>query len=435
MKGKKGDAGTNIAALILLIALFIILFMLSIPTDLREDLLPGSSSGINTDESNRDKNIDSGTVLLSAAPGKVTPFEETTIIKDLVPALLYSRLEKDTLDIATSISLERNLFTEVDRTFNFDLVDTENIKNLDLFFFAVSGEGKLKIELNGELVFEDTIDSSKIPIKLTVNELKNRNKLRFISTRGFFSDDYKLNDVKLIINRRLENKLASRDFSLTENEKDGLEDVTLNYFVNCLSLDEQGSLEINLNNRLLFNDIIFCDSGINKLDISPDRVKSGLNNMEFRINRGDYQLDDIEIELNIGEKSFPKYNFELEDDDLDRIVGICDSGFDRCLRECDFDCDTDSCFDSCTDDCELDFDCEKDSDVFLRVDFKEERKETRKRAKITINEETISFDTIDPFYERDISDFLVRGNNIIKIVPQNSFEVKLMRVFLDRSNN
>jgi len=433
MKHKRGEAGTNIAALILLIALFILLFMAFIPVDLREQLLPGSSRGSTNQVNDRGVEITGEEkVLLSASPGRVSPFEEVTSIKRFTPVLLFSRLEKEIIDISTTISLEKNLFTESDRIFEFSLNNKESIEKLDLLFFIVEGSGNIKVELNGEIVFEDSLESSKIPISLPVNNLKDKNKLRFISTKGFFGDGYKLNEIKLIVNRRSENKMAFRDFSVTDDEKDGLEDVILSYFVNCLSLQEQGTLTINLNNRLLFSDFVFCDSGINTIDISPDRIKPGLNRLEFKIDKGDYQLDDVEMELNIGEKEFPKYNFEVEDDEFDRIIGRCEVGFDRCIRECDFDCRSDVCFDRCTEDCEIDFGCEKEFDVILRIDFEGERKDTRKRAKITINEETVSFDVVDSFYERDISGFIRRGDNIIKIIPRDSFEIRLMRVFLDR---
>ncbi|MBI2663074.1 hypothetical protein HYX15_00920 [Candidatus Woesearchaeota archaeon] len=430
MKSKRGEAGTNIAALILITALLIVLYIVSIPVDLREELLPGTSSGGINNGGDRIDFIDSEKVLLSAFPGEVTPFGEESVVKEFVPVLLYSRLEKSTIDLSKTTTLEKSFFIENDRSFEFDLNDVENIEKFELFLFVVKGKGKVKIELNGNLVFEDEIESSRIPISLPINGLRNKNELKLISSRGF-GDDYQLNDIKLIVTTRSNNKVASRDFSLTDNEKNGLEGLTLSYFVNCLSLKEQGRLSMTLNNRLLFNDFVFCDSGLNKIDISPDRVKSGLNRFEFNIDRGDYQLDDIQVELSIGEISFPKYNFQVDDEDFDRTTGLCGTGFDRCIRECDFDCGTDSCFDRCTEDCEFDFDCKGDSNIILRLDFKDERGSKIKRANIAINEDTVSFDVVDSFYERDISSFVRRGDNAIKIIPKTSFEIERLTIFLE----
>ena len=431
MKNKKGDAGTNIAALVLLIGLFILLFMLVIPQDLREELLPGTSTGTSRRTDERDTFNGAEKVLLSSFPGSVSPFENVATLKELTPALLYSRLEKETIDLSNTITLDKNLFTEVDRSFNFDLANINDIEKLELFMFVIEGEGDLRIELNGEIAFDNELDSSNIPLRLPINELRNKNKLRFVSSRGFLSEEYKLDEIKLIVTRKLENKVVVREFSITDKEKNGLDDVTLAYFVNCLSLKEQGTLNVNLNNRLLFNDFVFCDSGLNVIDLSPDRVKSGLNRLEFKIDRGDYQLDDIEVELLIGEQDFPKYNFKIEDEDFDESTGLCGRGFDRCIKECDFDCRTDSCFDRCTDDCEFEFDCRKNSEIILRLDFKEEREGKIKRANIAINEETIAFDVVDSSYERDISPFINRGDNIIKIIPKTSFEIERLIVFLD----
>ena len=431
MKNKKGDAGTNIAALVLLIGLFILLFMLVIPQDLREELLPGTSTGTSRRTDERDTFNGAEKVLLSSFPGAVSAFENVATLKELTPALLYSRLEKETIDLSNTITLDKNLFTEVDRSFNFDLANINDIEKLELFMFVIKGEGDLRIELNGEIAFDNELDSSNIPLRLPINELRNKNKLRFVSSRGFLSEEYKLDEIKLIVTRKLENKVVVREFSITDKEKNGLDDVTLAYFVNCLSLKEQGTLNVNLNNRLLFNDFVFCDSGLNVIDLSPDRVKSGLNRLEFKIDRGDYQLDDIEVELLIGEQDFPKYNFKIEDEDFDESTGLCGRGFDRCIKECDFDCRTDSCFDRCTDDCEFEFDCRKNSEIILRLDFKEEREGKIKRANIAINEETIAFDVVDSSYERDISPFINRGDNIIKIIPKTSFEIERLIVFLD----
>jgi hypothetical protein len=431
MKNKKGDAGTNIAALVLLIGLFILLFMLVIPQDLREELLPGTSTGTSRRTDERDTFNGAEKVLLSSFPGAVSAFENVATLKELTPALLYSRLEKETIDLSNTITLDKNLFTEVDRSFNFDLANINDIEKLELFMFVIEGEGDLRIELNGEIAFDNELDSSNIPLRLPINELRNKNKLRFVSSRGFLSEEYKLDEIKLIVTRKLENKVVVREFSITDKEKNGLDDVTLAYFVNCLSLKEQGTLNVNLNNRLLFNDFVFCDSGLNVIDLSPDRVKSGLNRLEFKIDRGDYQLDDIEVELLIGEQDFPKYNFKIEDEDFDESTGLCGRGFDRCIKECDFDCRTDSCFDRCTDDCEFEFDCRKNSEIILRLDFKEEREGKIKRANIAINEETIAFDVVDSSYERDISPFINRGDNIIKIIPKTSFEIERLIVFLD----
>tara|TARA_Y100000310_G_scaffold218438_1_gene219734 strand:+ start:10223 stop:11458 length:1236 start_codon:yes stop_codon:yes gene_type:complete len=390
---KKRGQG-DIAALVLLLGLFILLFMLFVPIDVREELLPGSSETSSRGDS-RDFVLNGGEkTLLNVIPGKVTPFKKRIITKDINPISIFSRLEKDSIELSNKLVLNRNIFTENFEEFEFNLDNSDNVEGLSLFFFILENEGRLKVELNNILVFDDEVSTEEVPIKLPVGNLRDRNRIKILVNRGIIGG-YSLNDVQLKTDTRENNKLVERNIFLTKTEKSNLEDVNLQFFNNCLSLKTQGTLVVAINNNIVFNDILFCDSTQFTLEISPSKLRSGDNLISFRLNKGDYQLDDIELDLELSEIDFPKYNFEIANDEFEDI----EDGF---------------------------------LDAVLRLEFKDKRtSKGRKRAKISVNEESLSFDTIESSFERNISSLILRGSNIVKLVPRNEFEVDSLIVFLD----
>lgn len=229
----------------------------------------------------------------------------------------------------------------------------------------------------------------------------------------------------------------------------------LKYFIDCRTIGEskQGMLTLLLNNRLLSSNRAFCDVGLVSQDIDKNRLLSGVNTLEFKIDKGDYSIEDIILELEVAEKIFPKYEFNINDVQFEAIEGTCDEEDSfECLKDCRRDCREDcrddcggddnicyeDCKDDCYDDCQLDCDisiCDRDIIAKLEMNFKDERgKRERKKATVTINEDEIHFDTHDKSFEVDISEFVRRGSNFIKIVPRVTFEIEHLRVFLEEEN-
>jgi hypothetical protein len=181
-------------------------------------------------------------------------------------------------------------------------------------------------------------------------------------------------------------------------------------------------LTILVNNKLLRSDYVVCDVGLQSLGINKINLISGDNTLEFRIDKGDYRLEDMELDLNLMEKYFPKYSFEVSDDDFDKISNYC---YETCVYDCDRNCETDRCYDLCVDDCAGDCDIKR---VNLGMLF---GNDGRKKAAITINEFEINFDVYDIDYYVDITKYIRRGSNYIKIIPKNNFEIDYLRIFLD----
>ena len=290
--------------------------------------------------------------------------------------------------------------------------DPSTIESANLVFFVNKAGDDIQIELNGFEIYDAGLNQNSLPINLPANLLKESNNLRFIVKSGFFSNQYEITDVKVSLTKKLEKKVASRSFSLTEGEKKGVERATLSYFVNCLSIEDQGTITIFLNDKLLYSDFASCDVDFQNLDIPLNKLKTGFNSLEFRIDSGDYVVDDPAIILEMAERNYPIYNFEVDDSVYRVLFNSC---YDQCVFDCERECSSTLCLGECIDECS---DTCNTGKAVLVLRFAGDR---RKVAAITINEFELNIDTFAPLYEADITGFLRRGSNSIKIITKAEF--------------
>lgn len=376
---KRGQDAGGVAIFVILLAIFIIIYVLLAPVEERERLL-GIEEGV-TEE----KEIGNEQVILSVEPGKVTALEKSEYSININPISLYSRIEEESIKLADSLKIAKGLFKEEFKSLSFTL--DKDVEELKLFFFIKSGKGDLIIELNGNIVYEGKITSTDVPIDLPKTYLRKNNILKFKT--GFF-DKYELINLNLKQWYKTQKTKSVRTFELTSSEKTNLRKIKLNYLITCISVKEQGRLKIYLNRRLISDDYVRCDVGVLTQDLSPDYFVAGTNTLDFEIDKGDYELMDMELKIESVEKFFPKYYFELESDVYEDI--------------------------------------EKDkSDIFLEL-FLEET--GQKKATIALNKEFLDLNTKGDYYTSDISDYIRRGSNTIKIVPAVDFEIEEMTIFL-----
>jgi len=393
MKSKKGQDGVAVATLVLLIALFIIGYVILLPPQEREELLKQDKAV--EPSTNVTGEIERGTrTLLSEIPGELIPYERGTKIKSIEPVNLFSRTDSKLINLATNMKVSANLFQESPRSFSFKMRNLDSLQNLNLFFFVREGKGPLKIEVNNALIFEGKVTNSDAPITIPKDILKTDNIIRLSVGKSLFGNSYELTNLYLKQEFSVENKVAKRTFVLSNNEKRGLNRATLYYTLNCRTLSDQGTLTIFINNKHAYNGYVVCDVGTRSLDIDDRKLVRGENDLMFRISKGDYSIQDIELALDIKEWEYPKYTFNLDNDAFDEI--FCEEG-------------------SC-------------KNVYLGMLFADD---VRKKAALTINEFGISMDTYDFEYYVDITRFLRLGYNVLKIVPYTEFDVDHLSVFVE----
>ncbi len=411
-KNKKGidTPGSDVAALILLIGLFILAYILLLPPSTRDDLLQSN----NGKPIPQDGSTLEGLTILNAKPGDVHAFERNVAVRDLAPATLFTRVQTETINLGTRIEVKKTFFSETSKTFSFTLEEPQDISTAKLFFFIEEGDGTLLVELNGQTIFEQAAGANDIPVALPTHLLQQSNTLT-ISVRGRFWESYHLRDLNLKIEQQFDNTQVTRTFDLSSKERNALEKATLSYFLNCMSLQHQGQLSIELNGRILRSDYVVCDVKEQTLSLPLQNLRTGTNTLTLSIDQGDYQLEDFVLILRTGDAIYPSYNFEVDDDVYDTLFNTCFiSCQDDCYRHCDNDND---CFDLCIDDCDIG--CRR-GDAVLEMRFGDDN---IKKGAITINEYQINFNTNKVLYSRSITDALRRGDNVIKIIPKSDFEI------------
>ncbi len=433
---------TNIATLVFLIALFITFYVLLVPEETRKSLLgedftkgkvPVPGHGITS----------AGKVLLTTSPGKVYAIEKGTQSIPLTAARLYVKDQSETIDLADKISISKGVFSDKPKELYFKLSDYSSVKSLNLFFF-VSKPLNIYVEINGNRIYEGKITTSDIPINIPAKLVRKDNTLK-IGLSGTYVMTESIDLTSLYIKKvsTVENRVAKRNFVLSDSEKRGLKSAYLDYFINCMFIDpnNNGEVSVSLNGRVIFSDYVVCDAGLQEIKLDVADIRSGTNVLTFEISKGDYYFESMELLLDISDKYFPQYTFEMSSDDYDDIRSVCDAReYDGCAYDCNIDCrdycrsysNYNSCYRDCFDDCnQVCFDnyCGGGKRLIMELQFPNNR--DRKIASITVNRDLISLDTTSDVFFVDISPSANRGANYIKIIPKNDFEISTLIVSLE----
>src|SRR3989344_7055571 len=220
----KGQATNAIFGLVLLIALFIVLFVLLLPPEDRSNLLnqttdssggnglPSTGNGIET--------------LVLESPGLVSVTEDETLEHKINPINLFVKSAPEIIELASSASLQKSLFSEKEQNFAFNVNDLENLEDAKLSFFVSEQEGKLLVKLNGNVVFQSEVGEGSRIVNLPTSYVGEQNEMIIaVNSPGiaFWSKHYySLKDIKVKTSFEKLNPQESREFILAENEKDSI---------------------------------------------------------------------------------------------------------------------------------------------------------------------------------------------------------------------
>lgn len=383
---KKGQEGTSgVAILILLIALFMILYILLLPPETREDILNQTIS----------KEKETGVtprVLLSEDLGEVFPTKESNIVHDISPINIFIKTEPTTSILANSLELSRGLLSNKPHTLTFLIEDLTNIKSAILFFSVESSRGNLEIWLNDHIVLDQKIDSAQT-IDLPVNYLKKNNELVLKASHPglfFFTKNYyNLKDIGIKESYQRINPKEERRFTIPAYEKNSLQKAILSYQIYCNKLKDMTDFKILLNEKTIISKMITCIAGTEQVELPVENIKEGTNVLTFVIGDGDFQFSQIRVETELKEKSSPSYHFNLDDDEYDNVAGDAAS-------------------------------------VVLKLKLSG----NQRRTNIIINDKQFEVDTNEDEFLKDISDYVDSGDNFIKIIPRSAFNIDLLEIKL-----
>ncbi len=390
--GKKGvdapaPSGANAAVLVLIIAAFIVLYILFLPKGERDRLLEKENTGTKTVT----PEAISGAMLIKENPGVLTKLKDKDFEHRIASFNLFTTKEDAVLKSINSIYTESTRNGQKKRSVILALKD--KVENAKLSFSVNDHSGKLIIEQNSQEIFRGEVDSFTEPMDL---ELKDENLFEFSTEtvpwyKPFSKNFYDIKDAEITGTvEKVDNKEAVQTVILGEDEANLLSEASLSYFVEC-STKDVGRLSVYVNDKLLAAKVPDCGNP-DKLQIDPNDLVGAKNEFKFVAEKGTYLLDQVILRTRLKEPIFPIYFFSINSTTFRRI----DNNTINSTLSLSF------------------------------IDDKE-----RKTATIEINNQKTRLDTRAANYSKNVDSFLIAGTNFLRIVPETTLSVIELKLSLD----
>lgn len=375
-KGQTKGAG-GAATLVLLVAVFILLYIILIPSEDRNELLDHDSSDTTVEPFDRLPEQ----VLLQSQPGEIIADADGTIKHEMLPVLLFLRDKPEVQTLATSLTIENSLFGSKDHTLTFNIEDQTNLKDTALFFYVQQADGNLQVTLNDNIVYDQEVRPLEVErIILPTDKVGlGENTLKLSVNKGIFgSNSYELNTIEIRNNFEVENRVEERsiDLELPVSES------KLTYSLFCKSDSITTTLTIFVNNKEQFDGIVPCTS-TQSLDINTDVLIEGQNSILFEIDRGEYQISNIVLNTKSDKQRGWSSSFFVASDTYSDIRS-------------------------------------ESKEVSLMLELSGKKK---KEADIKVNGELIILDTDRGSYETFITSLIKKGTNTISVDPFDNFRI------------
>lgn len=394
-KKKKGQSGINAAVLVAIIAGIIILYIIFISPEQREEILTGEN-GNGGGISNSNNNI----TLLSESVGTLEEFKDLED-RSIPNIYLIETTDSTELDSINPVSVRNGWFDKKIKIVNFYINDLENTDNVVLTFTAPKRKGILTIKLNENSIFEYDINSLNVdPISLEKELLGEENILEFsvsgVGMAFWKTNEYNLENIKVIGDITDKSRQESRNiFSLTTAEYMNLDSVSLKFVPYCSKAIEVGILDVYINNKNVYHSVPICDDLV-KQDIPVSILNAGENKIIFKTEKGSYSVEQIKVELDPKEdEAYVLHYFEINSTTYDEIL-------------------------------------DDDEDVYLRIEFVDE--DSDKKAELNVNGHfyyiNIDKEDEEKIFERNINAYIEEGSNFVKITPKTKLEIVKVEVLV-----
>jgi hypothetical protein len=389
MMKRKAQGAVGAAILVAIIAVLVILYVMFLPPSEREALFEEYGEEI---EAEVGENI----TLLEEFPGRLDYIAQKEIEHSLPAVNLNIFTESKVIKELDHIYVSKSLFGEKKANISFDLESPEDVEELMLNFVVRKADGRLIINLNGFEVHNKEIESINIePIKIR-EHLRERNTLTFkVSSPGvqfWDTNEYSLEDILLIknvINREAQESRVK--FIISPTEKNNLDKASLKIFPEC-DIRYVGKLDIFMNGFNLYSAIPDCGAPMPSIEFPAEYLTSGENELMFKTERGKYLIYQIRVKSFLRSLEYPVYYFELSQEEYDDIKA-------------------------------------GDSDVILTLRFPDAV--DYKNGKVLINGHAEGIDQQGIIWEEDISEWIVKGNNAVKIEPRKTLDIVELTAVLE----
>jgi len=391
MFNKKAIDAGGAANLLIIIALVLVLYILFLPPESREELLGDNISGSTGSELEELANV-----LLLETVGTVDYIPNEYDEHDISNIYLSAQTNAEVLDQFNAFIIKRGWFVKKDKVLNFKIDDVDNTDNVILSLSASNIGEVLHIFVNGEEIYEGIFESlTPAPITIKTDLLQETNFLEFkldgVGVAFWKTNRYDFNNVEIIGDvTDISGQEGEESFILTEEEYGNLQEAKLNFIPYCSNVQDVGKLTVKLNYNTVFSAIPICEDYYEQT-FSKEILKEGENKISFMTSKGSYTIEQIEITTEAEEDNSVIYYFEINETQYQEIE-----------------------------------DEEKDCMLFLEfVDNEEDKKAT-----LNINGHLREINQTEALYEKNLNDWVCEGNNYIEIIPKRTLNIVELKVSL-----
>jgi hypothetical protein len=349
---KRGQA-SSAAALLALLGVFILLYLLVIPPDYRNELL-GDSPGSNgkTPSSDKPGKLTYNQTVFTGNPGRLDYQKFKAYDHPLPSVNLYSTTRSSQSNIGESVFVKNGIMEKKSANLTFRVPD--NARDAVLSFSINpnrNSNGVLTVRLNGDIIFSRQASGTINPMQ--ISNLQSQNNLDFevsgVGYRFWTTNEYEVQDINLAYDTVDESTQKSKNtFMVTESEKFNLEKATLTFYPDC-SARNVGRLHVLLNSEEVFSAVPDCGY-VNRIELSPGNFDVGMNRISFEAEEGNYLIDQINVHTELESLIYPTYYFDLDTQFFTDVTKPSDDESDCgsidgfCPSNCDPDLDKDCCF-------------------------------------------------------------------------------------------
>lgn len=383
-----GGAAASVVAIITILLVFYIIFL---PEQERRELLFEDNDTV----AGRDRD-DDDRILLLANIGKLDFLEETKFDHTIPNIFIIETKNAQVIETFNPFIVRKGWFVKDTKIITFTIAQPELTNNVRLVLDAPTRKGILTVLLNGRVIYEGRAEAINIPpIELKSEQLGPDNSLEFfvsgVGLAFWKTNEYDFTSAQVIADITDAAKQESTNIiTLDPRETRNMEKATLTFFPICVQRDV-GPLEVLLNNRRISASVPDCDS-VNRIELDPVDLVTGRNTIVFRITEGSYRVEQIKLRTELEEApAFINY-FDLNETVYDDVI-------------------------------------DGRKDLFLRIDFVDDNED--KRAEINVNGRRDFLDQRGPSYARDISGFIVEGNNYVELDPKSELNIVKLEVSLE----
>lgn len=393
---KRGQ-GINAAMLVAIIAGIIILYILFLPAEERENLLENKTTK-DTATSEEDY-----TVLLSEGAIELDPIKRIDDI-DIPNVYLIETINAKEIEKINPFNIRNGWFDKKSKVVQFSIDDIGNVDNVLLSFSAPVRKGILTIKLNDNIIYEYEPTKVNIVIKLEKNMLEDVNKLEFgvspVGMKFWRTNTYNIEEIKIVGDITDVSKQESQNiFELSDAGYTNLDKASLKFIPYCSNARDVGVLSVFVNNRNVYSAVPVCDDPV-KIPVLGT-LSSGENKIVFKTGKGSYGIEQIKVDLELKDVRTIAYYFEIDEEDYADIL-------------------------------------DDKKNVNITIEFVDDNE--LKKGELNINRHRTTIDQYKPFYSKKISGeveegkktgiWVEEGNNYVELKPKTTLKIVELEAIL-----